>query len=239
MISVGRVFLTGLKLFLMLVVTAMIAFQIPELRYDLGSTEPVQVTSVEELSPERFGHSTFASVHGTPDLARAATFAKHGVRFTYFLLNEYGSKLVVRTAEPVDEKWLQIEQHLGRLRSFDRMPFSRSVRAGFRQQFDVTIPDDAFFLARDDVPKPSGWSIGATIFAGLLWCVLAYLFFVHRWKHKSPLSRAPGTWRQAQRVAPHQFLLHVATTHHGQPEPAGDQPGDDRQDADENPQQPS
>jgi hypothetical protein len=29
------------------------------------------------------------------------------------------------------------------------------------------------------VPRFSGWSVGAVIFAGVLWCVLAYFFFVH------------------------------------------------------------
>lgn len=192
MILLGRVFLTILKLFLMLVVTAMIAFQVPELRYDLGSDEPVLVTSAENLSLERFGQPTFASVRGRADLRKAATFAKHGVRFTYFLLEEYGPKLVVRTAEPVDEEWSQIERHVGRLRPYDRMPFSRSVRAGFREHFEVEIPADAFFLARDDVPRPNGWSIGAVVFAGVLWCVLAYFFFVHRWESKSPFNHAPG-----------------------------------------------
>jgi hypothetical protein len=170
----------------MLVVTAMIRFQIPELRYDLGSKEPVQITSPNDLSVERFTRSTFASVHGRVDLTKAATFAMHGVRFTYFLLEGYGPRLVVRTPEQVDEEWSQIDTHVGRLRPYRRMPFSRSVRAGFRTHFDVEIPDDALFLARDDVPRFSGWSIGAVVFASILWCILAYFFFL-----RGPLAR----WR--------------------------------------------
>lgn len=181
---VGRILLTILKIFLMLVVTAMIRFQMPELRYDLRSGEPVQITSPNDLSVERFSRSTFASVHAKADLTKAATFAMHGVRFTYFLLEGYGTELVVRTPEQIDEEWNLIDTHLGRLRPYRRMPFSRSVRAGFRMHFDVEIPEGAMFLARDDVPRFSGWSMGAVIFASVLWCVLAYFFFLRK-----PLAR--------------------------------------------------
>ncbi len=177
-VRLGRVFLTFLKVFLLLVVTAMIRFQIPELRYDLGSKTPIQVASPNDLSVERFASSTFAAVHGKPDLTKAATFAMHGVPFTYFLLEGYGPKLVVRTPEEVSEEWNQIDKHLGRLRPYHRMPFSRSVRAGFKTHFGMEIPEDALFLGRDDVPRLSGWSVGAVIFAGTLWCVLAYVFFL-------------------------------------------------------------
>lgn len=154
----------------------MIGFQVPELRYDFGSKEPVRIQSVDELSAVRFPASTFASVHGKPDFSKAATFSMHGVTFTYFLLKEYDARLVVRTPETVNEDWEKIDSHLGRLRPYHRMPFSRSVRAGFRDSLDVSIPEDAFFLARDDVPKPNGWNIGAVTFAAILWCVLAYFF---------------------------------------------------------------
>ncbi len=177
--SPKRFFLTLLKLFLLLVVTAMIKFQIPELRYDLGTKEPNRVESVEDLSSERFNRSTFASIRGKIDFTKAATFAMHGVRYTYFLLDKYGAKLVVRTSEEVSEEWEEIDFHVGRLRPYRRMPFSRSVRAGFRKHFDIGIPEDAFFLARDDTPHPSGWTITAVVFAGILWCVLAYFFFIH------------------------------------------------------------
>lgn len=176
--SLKRFFLTLLKIFLVLVVTAMIRFQIPELRYDFGTKEPIVVESVDDLSPERFHRSTFVSVRGKADFTKAVTFAMHGVRYTYFLLEEYGAKLVVRTPEEVNEEWENIEFHIGRLRPYRHMPFSRSVRAGFRKLFEVGIPEDAFFLARDDVPRPSGWTISAVIFAGTLWCVLAYFFFI-------------------------------------------------------------
>jgi hypothetical protein len=95
-------------------------------------------------------------------------------------LKEYGTMLVVRTSEKVSEDWEKIDTHLGRLRPYHRMPFSRSVRAGFRDTVGVSIPENAFFLARDDVPKLNGWNIGAVSFASILWCILFYFFFVRR-----------------------------------------------------------
>lgn len=178
-VLLGRIILTCIKLFLLLVVTAMIKFQIPELRYDFGTKEPISIKSPEELSTARSPRSVFASVRGKADFTKAATFSKYGVRYTYFLLTEYGDKLIVRTLEEVGEDWAQIDFHVGRLRPFNRMPFSRSVRAGFRKHHDVGIPENAFFLARDDAPIPNGWSIGAVIFASVLWCVLVYFFFIH------------------------------------------------------------
>ena len=167
-----------LKLFLMVIVTAMLMFQVPELRYDLGAKTPIHIESPNDLSAEYLAGSTFAAVHGKADLARAASFSRYGVRYTYFLLDGYGTALVVRTIEGVDEDWEAIDLHVGRLKPYGRMAFRRSVRAGFREHFDIGIPEDALFLGRDDVPELNGWSMGATIFAGTMWCVLAFLFFV-------------------------------------------------------------
>jgi len=180
MVWVKRILLVVLKLFLLAVVAMMIRLQVPELRYDLGTREPVEIASVNDLSAERFPQPAFAAIQGKPDLTKAAVYASHGVPFTYFLLEGYGARLVVRAPEQVDQEWADINIHLGRLRPYHRMPFSRSVHAGFHQLFDIRIPDDAFFLARDDVPRASGWTLGAVIFAGVLWCVLAYFFFIHR-----------------------------------------------------------
>ncbi len=193
MLWMKRVLLIGLKLFLLAVVTLMVRFQIPELRYDFGVRTPVAVASPNDLSFGRFSEPTFVSVQGKPDLAKAAVYASHGLPFTYFLLDGYGSKLVVRAPEKVGNEWAAIDTHLGRLRPYHRMPFSRSVRAGFQQLFRVHIPEDAFFLARDDVPQASGWTIGAVVFAGALWCTLAYFFFVHRYVAGAINSRGrPG-----------------------------------------------
>lgn len=180
--TLARIFLTFLKIIVLLVVAGMVKLQIPELRYDLGPKEPLRIESPEDLATKDFGRSTFVSIRGKADLSKAATFTKHGVRYTYFLLDEYGDRLVVRSRETPNEDWAKIEFHVGRLRPYHRMPFSRSVRAGFAGLFDVTIADDAFSLARDDVPALSGWSVGAVTFAGVLWCVLACFFFLRRRK---------------------------------------------------------
>ncbi|MHC4084483.1 MAG: hypothetical protein ACYSWZ_07075 [Planctomycetota bacterium] len=193
--SLLKVFLTFLKILLLLFLALMVKFQIPELRYDLGTKEMMPIKSLEDLSIERFQRSTFVSIRGKADFTKAATFAKYGVPYTYFLLDEHGSKLVVRSPEKLSEKWTEIDIHIGRLRPFQRMPFKRSVRAGFLKLFDVDIPEDAFFLARDDVPRASGWSIGAVAFAGILWCLLVYLFFIHR-----QLSRVFGQREQESAV---------------------------------------
>lgn len=195
--TVGRVVLTGIKLFLIIVVSSYFMFLIPELRYDFGPKEPIRIESLEQLEAARSPRAVFALVRGKADFSRAATFSKHGVRYTYFLLEEYGPRLVVRTAEKVSEEWEDIEFHVGRLRPYERMPFDRSVRAGFREKLGVGIPEGSFFLGRDDVPRAGGWSVGALIFASVLWVVLFYFFFVHnrivaarkvRAEQKLPLS---------------------------------------------------
>lgn len=227
--SLLKVFLTFLKILLLLFLALMVKFQIPELRYDLGTKEMVHIKSLEGLSRESFQRSTFVSIRGKADFTKAATFAKYGVPYTYFLLDEHGSKLVVRTPEKLTEEWAEIDVHIGRLRPFHRMPFSRSVRAGFQNLFDVDIPEDAFFLARDDVPRASGWSIGAVAFAGILWCLLVYLFFIrgrfctalwHK-RQKSPVNVNAGS-----------VSGYSTSPHHAQPEPAGDQPRDNCSGAD-------
>ena len=177
--TLGRIVLICIKLFLMIIVTAYFKFLIPELRYDLGPKEPIKIESLEQLSAARSPRSAFASVSGKADFTKAATFAKYGVRYTYFLLEEYGTKLVVRTPELMSEEWADIEFHVGRLRPYKRMPFDRSVSTEFRTRHGIEIPEDAFFLGRDDVPRPSGWLIGALVFSTVLWCVLFYFFFVH------------------------------------------------------------
>jgi hypothetical protein len=43
-------FITFLGLFLVLVTTSMVYFQLPELRYDFGPKEPVMIDSPEQLA---------------------------------------------------------------------------------------------------------------------------------------------------------------------------------------------
>lgn len=166
------------KLFVMFIVTLMPLVLVPEFRYDMGPKTPVDVKTPDKLSPERYSVSTFATVHGKGDFDKAFVYSRYGVPYTYFLLEGYGPTLVVRTAEKVDDDWKQIDRHVGRLRRYRRMPFSRTVRAVFMDRFDVEIPSNALFLARDDVPRLSAWQVAAAIFATLLWLILAYMFFV-------------------------------------------------------------
>lgn len=177
--SLGRIALTCVKIFLMIVVTAYFKFLIPELRYDFGPKEPVKIESMEQLSAARSSRSVFASIRGKADFTKSVAFVKYGVRYTYFLLEEYGPRLVVRTPEQAGEEWADIDFHIGRLRPYQRMAFDRSVSAEFRTRQGIEIPEDAFFLGRDDVPRPNGWLIGALVFSSVLWCVLFYFFFIH------------------------------------------------------------
>jgi hypothetical protein len=161
----------------------MAALQVPELSYDLGSDEPVQIDSPSELTRPEFKHSTFVSVAGRIDLDRRIEYASHGVPATYFLLEDYGDRLVVRTYERIEspEEWSRINRFVGRLRPIGRLPFRRGVRARFEAEYDVRIPPDAYFLGLYDVPELSGWQVGAAAFVAVLWLVLFYLFFIRRW----------------------------------------------------------
>ena len=51
--TVGRIVLTGIKLFLIIVVTSYFIFLIPELRYDFGPKEPIKIESLEQLEAAR------------------------------------------------------------------------------------------------------------------------------------------------------------------------------------------
>ncbi|MDP6635001.1 MAG: hypothetical protein QGG42_08900 [Phycisphaerae bacterium] len=187
-----RIGLFLVKLFVMLIVTVMIMVLIPEFRYDLGPKTPVDVAAPKDLSPQRFATSTFATVHGKGDFKKAFIHSKYGVPYTYFLLEGYGPALVVRTAEKVDDDWEKLDRHVGRLRTYRRMPFSRTVRAVFKDRFKVDIPADALFLARDDVPRLSGWQVAAAIFASTLWLILTYIFFVHGFVRRRKAKASPA-----------------------------------------------
>ncbi len=190
-----RFWLTILKVLALLFVAGMVALQVPELSYDLGSDEPVEVESPAELTSPEFKHSTFVSVAGSIDLDRRIEYASHGVPATYFLLEGYGPRLVVRTYERIEspEDWAAFNRFVGRLRPIGRLPFRRGVRARFEAEHDVRIPPDAYFLGLYDVPELSGWQVGAAAFAAILWLVLFYLFFIHRWERRGGASGPPGT----------------------------------------------
>lgn len=172
--------LTALKIMGLVFVAGMIWVQIPELRYDLNTRRPVEITGPEALSVERFGHATFVSIRGRPNFERAFVYRRYGLSYTYFNVDPYGMGLVVRTYDKVTDEWKNLNRFLGRLVPFARQPFSYRIRQIYHEKFQVQIPEDAFFLALDDVPRASGWQFGAIAFAGVLWVTMFYLFFLYR-----------------------------------------------------------
>jgi hypothetical protein len=183
----GRFWLSVLKVFLLGFVAMMIVIQIPEMRYDLGSKDPVRIESPAQLDsglPER---AVFASIRGHADFERAFVYQRYGLAYTYFTLDPYGLRMVVRTYEKVDRQWEELTRFVGRLRPFDDQPFSYRVEEIFQEQFQATIPEDAYFLALYDVPKLSGWQLGGVIFAAVVWAVMFYFFFFFK-PRKRPVS---------------------------------------------------
>ena len=180
LISPKRLGLLVLKVLVLIVVAITGLNQLPELRYDLGPKQPITINGLEDLAAGRFQQSTFVAVQGSPDFAKAFTYSRYGLTFTYFNIKPYGLNIVVRTYNQVTEEWTKLDRFLGRLRPFEKQPFSYHVRDIYRERMQVEISEDAYFLALDDVPEPSGWQFGAVGFAGLLWLVMFYLFFLHR-----------------------------------------------------------
>jgi hypothetical protein len=113
-----RFWLTVLKIFGLTFVGGMIWVQIPELRYDLGPKTPVQITRPEDLSMVRFPRATFVSIRGKPNFERAFVYRRYGLSYTYFHVDPYGMRLVVRTYGKVTDEWRKLNRFLGRLRPF-------------------------------------------------------------------------------------------------------------------------
>ncbi len=169
-----------LKISILAFVAVMIVLQIPELRYDLDSSSPVEIASPEDLTRERFPGIHFVSVAGKADFEKAFVYQRYGLSFTYFHAQPYGMRLVIRSYDTPTEEWKRFERFLGKLRPFDRQPFSYKIRDIHRDLFQMEIPEDAFFLGLDDVPRLSGWQVGGVSFAGLLWGGMLYAFFLRR-----------------------------------------------------------
>jgi len=191
--------LTVLKVLVLGAVAGLVLAQIPELRYDLGPKTPMAISSPRDLTPALHSRVTFAAVRGRAGFDKAFVYKTHGLAGTYFLVEPYGRRLVVRTFERVvdetggvPDEWRRVERFVGKLRRFGRMPFSRSVRGGFRQQYNVEIPRDAFFLALDDVPRLSGWQVTAVIVATIMWVGLFYLFFLYPRRARRPADSTSG-----------------------------------------------
>ena len=159
---------------------AMIAVQVPELLYDLGSNAPVSISGPEALTKTRFPSTTFVSIKGKPGFEQAFIYKRYGLSYTYFNIEPYGMRLVVRTYEKVTDEWKTLKQFLGKLQSFERQPFHYKIRDIYKEKFQADVPENAFFLALDDVPRLSGWQVAAIIFASLLWLLMFYMFFFFR-----------------------------------------------------------
>ena len=92
---------------------------------------------------------------------------------------------MVRTYEPVTDEWKDLNRFLGKLRPFNHQPFHYKIRDIYKEKFDIKVPDNAFFLGLDDVPKISGWQVGAVTFAFVLWLVMFYMFYFFKWEKPS------------------------------------------------------
>ena len=183
--------ITLLKIFLLVFVASMVAMQFPELRYDSGSKEPVQIQRPGDLSPDRLPPKVFASIEGRPDFSKAFIQQKYGLTYTYFAVQPYGLKLVVRTFDTVDEDWKQMDRLVGKLAPFDDQPFSYRISEIYETEFQETIPENAYFLGLYDVPKIDGFQLGAVIFASVMWIVMFLMFFVFKLKIPGPRSNSP------------------------------------------------
>jgi hypothetical protein len=180
-----RLWLTLLKLLALGFVGGMMLVQIPELRYDFGPAAPVTISNPEDLSPAVFTQATFVSVAGTANFERGFVYQRYGLGYTYFTIEPYGIRLVARTYDKVNDEWKALNRFLGKLHPFNKQPFSYRIRQIYQDNYGTDVPDDAFFLALDDVPKPSGWQVGAILFASVLWLIMFYMFFFYdRWGGK-------------------------------------------------------
>ena len=186
-----RALLTFLKIALLLIVASMAWMQVPELFYDIGSKTPLEINDPAQLNALKRSGTTFASIKGTPDFTNAFVYQRYGLDHHYFTVEPYGMKMVVRTYDEITDEWRQISRFVGRLRPFDNQPFSRYISAIYLERFGVTVPGDAWFLALDDVPRPSGWQVGGLILSSVIWVILFWLFFLGGGRKLSPSRSSP------------------------------------------------
>lgn len=179
-----RFWITLAKLFALAFVAVMGLLQVPELAYDLGSKTPAEVLGPDDLDPERFPRPTFAAVEGRADFERAFVYRRYGLDHTYFQVEPYGRRLVVRTYEKVGTDWNDLRRFMGRLQRFDQQPFSYRIREIYRDRLGVEVPEGALYLALGDVPRVSGWQVGAVGLSATLWLGMLYGFFFHGRRRK-------------------------------------------------------
>lgn len=194
-----RFWITALKVLFLAFIASMFLVQIGELRYDLGGKTPVAIDGVEQLKAQGGKGAVFASVRGRANFQRAFVYQRYGLSYTYFLLEPYHLGLVVRTYEKVGPEWEDLARFVGKLRPFDDQPFSYAIEKIYREQFGETVPPGAFFLGLYDVPKLSGWQVGAMAFAVVLWGVLFWLFFFFHPRHRIRQPAFDGPYPEQER----------------------------------------
>ena len=182
MAKLKKIALWGLKILVLVLVAGMLYVLWPEMIYNLGPKTPLLIENPAQLDENKITSSTFVSIAGKPDFSMGFIYKRYGLSHTYFNMEPYGLKLVVRTYDAVDDDWKQLKRVVGRLRPFSQQPFSYHIRDIYRDRFKVEIPRDAYFLALDNVPKLTGWLIAAFSFASLMWLVMFYFFFFYQRK---------------------------------------------------------
>lgn len=186
-----RAILTFLKIACLLIVAFLALMQVPELIYDFGSKTPVEIDGPADLTRGKVSGTVFVSVRGTPDFENAFVYRRYGLDHRYFTVDPYGMSLVVRTYDEITDEWRQINRFVGRLRPFDDQPFSGYIAAIYLERFGIKVPEDAWFLALDDVPMLSGWQIGGLLLAAVIWMIMFWLFFLGGGKRLSPSNSFP------------------------------------------------
>ena len=179
-----RFWLTIGKVLALLYVSGMLLVQVPELRYDLGSGEPLMIEGPQDLPAELPRRHVFVSLAGSPSFAHAFQYQRYGLNITYFTLEEYDLNVLVKTYDRVTDEWKGFDRFVGRLGSFDGHHFSSRLRVIFQEKAGVEVPQGAYVLGLYDNPRVDGWQMGAVIFSGALWAVMFYFFFLWRRKTK-------------------------------------------------------
>ena len=176
----GRFWLTLIKLFLLGIMLVMILLQIPELLYDTLENRPVRIGSSADLDPRLLKGTSFAIIQGSPNFEDGFDYIRYGIRFTYFTVDPYGTRIIARAYDVDTEVWEKMTELRGKLRPFSSQPFSYVIRELFAEKIGEEPADNTFFLGVNDVPKANGWQIGTVIFAILLFTAMVYFFFFFR-----------------------------------------------------------
>jgi len=187
----GKFWIGLLKVAMLLFVALMIYMQIPELRYDSLADRPVIINSPADLSAGLLEGTSYAKITGTPSFDYAFNYERYGLTFTYFTIEEYGTRIIARGYDLTESDFDHQVLLEGKLRPFESQPFAYAVRDLFAEQSGVVPRDDAFFLGVGDIPGANGWQLGSLIFASVLFGVMFYFFFLFRRGRRSSIFSNP------------------------------------------------